>query len=222
MVGMSDYTAKKVLDHIVGKTAMGTLPTGYVALFTAVGADDGTGFTEVSGGSYARKTTAGSDWNAASGSSPSSNSNTNALAYPTPTADWGSVIAFGIYDALTGGNLLAWDYLGNYAWLPCEVSSASPGAITAKGHGYSAGDKVAFTTEFGGTAPSFSQGNFTGLLTVVSPTTDTFTVTNGATAVNTSSTGSGMIRKVAAQSLPTGVVATFAGGTPGALVIQAA
>ena len=222
MVGMSDYTAKKVLDHIVGKTAMGTLPTGYIALFTTVGADDGTGFTEVSGGSYARKSTAGTDWNAASGSSPSSNSNANSLSFPTPTSDWGTVIAFGIYDASSAGNLLAWDYLGNYAWLPCEISSAAPGVITAKAHGFSAADKVVFTTEFGGTAPSFSQSNLTGQLAVVSPATDTFTVTNGGTAVNTSSTGSGMIRKIAPQSIPTGVVATFAGGTPGTLVLQAA
>ena len=31
MTGFSDYTAKKVLDHIVGKPAMGALPTGYIA-----------------------------------------------------------------------------------------------------------------------------------------------------------------------------------------------
>ncbi|MBN9568692.1 MAG: hypothetical protein J0H79_13915 [Alphaproteobacteria bacterium] len=222
MTGFSDYTAKKVLDHIVGKTAMGALPTGYIALFTAVGADDGTGFTEVAGGSYARVATAGADWNAAAGSSPSSNSNANAMTFPKPTADWGTVIALGIYDAATGGNLLMWDYLGNYPWLPATISAASPGVITAKGHGYGAGDKVVYSTEFGGTAPAVSQGNLTGLLDVVSPVADSFTVKSGATAVNTSGTGSGMVRKVAAQVISSGVVASFAGGTPGALVLSAA
>ena len=99
MTGLTDYTAKKVLDHIVGKTDMGSLPTGYIALFTAVGLDDGTGFTEVSGGNYSRVQTADTDWNAASGSAPSTNSNANDIEFPTPSADWGTVIAFGIYDA---------------------------------------------------------------------------------------------------------------------------
>ena len=132
------------------------------------------------------------------------------------------VIAFGAFDASTVGNLLWWDYLGNYAWLPCTVSSASPGIITAKAHGYSAADNVVFSTEYGGTAPSFSQSNFTGLLAVVSPATDSFSVTNASTAVNTSSTGSGMVRKVISQSIPNGVTASFAGGTPGQLVLNAA
>jgi hypothetical protein len=222
MTGFTDYTAKKVLDHIVGKTDMGSLPTGYIALFTAVGSDDGTGFTEVSGGNYSRVETAATDWNAASGSAPSSNSNANDIEFPTPSADWGTVIAFGIYDAATDGNLLMWDYLGNFPWLPATVSSASPGVITAKGHGYSANDTFVFSTEFGGTAPSFSQSNFTGLLTVVSPSGDTFTSNNGSTALTTSSTGSGMVRKGASQPITSGVVAKFAGGTPGALVLAAA
>lgn len=219
MTGFSDFHGRKVIDYTTGKTAMPTLPTVYVALFTAVGADDGTGFTEVSGGSYARKGTAGSDWNAASGSAPASTTNAAALTFPVATADWGTVIAFGLYDAPTGGNLLAWDFLGNFAWRPVTVSSASPGVITGKAHGYSNGDPVRFSTEFGGTAPTFSQSNFTGTLIVANATTDTYTVTNSATAVNTSATGSGMVRKILQQAIPNGVQASFA---IGALTLQAA
>lgn len=218
MSGMSDYTAQKVLEWIVGKTAMPSVPTTYLALFTAVGADDGTGFTEVSGGSYARVALA-SKFAAATGTGPSTITSNGAVAFPTPTADWGTVIAFGIYDASTSGNLLDWDYLGNNAWQPFTVSSASPGVLTAKAHGFSVADKVVISTEFGGTAPSFSQSNFTGLLAVAHAATDTFDVTNSATAVNTSSTGSGMVRKVNTQSILTGVVATFASG---ALILSGA
>lgn len=223
MTGYTDYFAQAALNDLVGKTAMPSLPANvYVGLFTAVGTDAGTGFTEVSGNAYARASTSGSTWNAASGSAPSSISNSSTITFPTSTGSWGTVIAFGLFDAASSGNLLAWDYLGNFLWLPCTISSASPGVITAKAHGYSAADTVVFSTEYGGTAPSFSQSNLTGLLAVVSPATDTFTVTNGGTAVNTSSTGSGMVRKVAQQQIVQNNIVSFAGGTPGALVITSA
>jgi hypothetical protein len=213
MTGFTDRTSQGILGHLVGKTAIYSLPTTYVALFTSVGSDAGTGFTEVSVGSYARVATAGADWNAASGSAPSTISNANTLTFVTATADWGSVIAFGLYDAATTGNLLCWDFFGNYSWLPTTVSAASPAVLTSKAHGYSAGDNIAWTIEYGGTNPTFSQSNFTGVLTVASPSTDTFTVTNSATAVNTSATGSGMVRKLVAQAITSGAAAAFPAGS---------
>jgi hypothetical protein len=56
-------------------------------------------------------------------------------------------------------------------------------------------------------------------MVVVGATTDTFTVTNAGLAVNTSSTGTGMLRRMASQSVPTGVQASFAAGD---LVIKGA
>lgn len=224
MTGFTDFAATRTIDNWTGKTAMPALATPghtWVALFTAVGIDAGTGFTEASGGSYARVDT-NTLWNAAAASAPSSTSNSGAITFPTSTGSWGTVIAFGIYDAATAGNLLWWDYLGNFPWQPTTVSLASPGILTVKAHGFSAADLIIFSTEYGGTAPSFSQSNFTGQLAVVSPATDSFSVTNAATAVNTSSTGSGLVRKITAQSIPSGVTASFAGGTPGALVITLA
>lgn len=88
---------------MLGKTAW-TMPTAYVGLFTAAPSDSGGG-TEVTGGSYARKSTAGADWNAASGGSTS---NANAITFVTATASWGTVTHFGIFDAATAGNLLRW------------------------------------------------------------------------------------------------------------------
>lgn len=216
MTGFSDRTSQGILGHIVGKTALFSLPTVYVALFTAVGTDAGTGFTEVSGGAYARAPTAAADWASPSGSAPSLISNANTLSFPTATANWGSIIAFGLYDAATSGNLLAWDYFGNFDWLPATVSAAAPAVITAKAHAYAASDLVQWTTEYGGTNPTFSQSNFTGTLTVVSPASDTFTVTNGGTAVNASATGSGMVRKLIAQAIPSGTSSAF---PPGSLTI---
>lgn len=212
MAGFTDYVAQGVLNHIVGKTALFSLPTAYVGLFTAVGSDAGSGFTEVSGGSYARKQTAGADWNAASGTGPSTITNANSLTFVTATADWGTVIAFGLFDAPTGGNLMDWDYLGAYAYIPVEISLASPAVLTANAHGYSATDLIAYSVEIAGAAPSFSQSNLSGLLAVVGPSANAFTVTNGGVAVNTSSVGSGLIRKVVPQVIPSGVQAIFAAG----------
>jgi hypothetical protein len=133
---------------------------------------------------------------------------------PATGAGFGTVVAFGLFDDPTAGNLLAWDYLGGFAWKPATVSSASPGVLTVPAHGYSLADSVVVTAKYGGTMPTFSQANFTGILTVAATVaTDTFTVTNAATAVNTSSTGDFAIRKIIQQVVPAGVTASFAAST---------
>jgi hypothetical protein len=103
----SDYLENKLLDHITGKTAY-TMPSVWVGLFTAAPTDAGGG-TECTGGSYARKSTAGADWNAASGGSVS---NANAITFVTATGSWGgSATHWGLFDASSGGNLLRWAVL---------------------------------------------------------------------------------------------------------------
>jgi hypothetical protein len=213
-------TAEGILQNITGQSAIFAEPTAYVALYTTAPTDDtGAGAVEVSGGGYARVATASATWNAAStGTDPTTLANAQAITFATASANWGTVVAFGLYDASSAGNLLAWDWLGNYQWLPCTISAAAPGVVTAHAHGYAAGDPVVYTTVFGGTAPTFSQSNLTGILAVVGPTTDTFTVTNGGTAVNTSATGNGMVRKIVQQSVPSGVQPSFAAG---ALILSA-
>lgn len=205
MAGYTDYFARKLIDLSTGKTGV-TTPTVYMALFTAVGTDAGTGFTEVTGGSYARVATAAADWNAAGASDPSTTTNANAINFPTASASWGTVVAIGAYDAATGGNLLWWDYLGNFDWKPFTATLASPSVLTAPAHGYANGDSVVLTSEYGGTLPT--GGTFTGTLTVAGAATDTFNV-----GVNATASGSGMVRKVATQSVPSGVAASFAAGS---------
>lgn len=178
-----------------------------LALFTAVGSDAGTGFTEVSGGSYARVAVQ-TLWNAASGSGPSTITNSGSITFPAATANWGTIIGWGLYDATTVGNLLFWDYMGNFNWLPFSCTSASPGVITSTAHGFANGDSVVVSAgEYGGVLPT-TGGSWTGLLTVANVTTDTFTL-----GVNTTSTGDGLLRKVASQAINTGVTASFAAST---------
>lgn len=215
MTGFTDYTSQGVLNHITGRAAIFAKPTAYVALFTAMGGDGGTGFTEVSGGGYARVQTASGDWNGASGSGPSLTSNAQAITFPQATADWGTVVGFGLYDAPSGGNLMDFDWLGNYAWLPFTCTLASPGVLTAPGNGYANGDKAVVTAEYGGTLPTGMPAQT--LETVAGVSGNTFNL-----GVNTTSAGNGMVRKVATQAIASGVTASFSGGAPGSLILTSA
>ena len=64
----------------------------------------------MSGGSYARMVCAFT----ITGSGTSQAANTSAITFPTATADWGIVGWVGIYDALSGGNLAAYQNLQKY------------------------------------------------------------------------------------------------------------
>lgn len=93
-----------------GTTYLAAPATTYVALFTtAPTSDAGTGGTEATGGAYARvAVTSSSGWSAISGGATVAEqiSNAGVITFPTPTASWGTIVAVGIYDAATAGNLL--------------------------------------------------------------------------------------------------------------------
>ena len=113
MGSFGDYAEAKILDHVLGATTYTPPATVYVALYTATPGDANASGTEVTGGSYARVavTNNATNWPAASGTSPTSKSNGTTITFPAPTADWGVVVAFAIYDAATVGNELAWGAL---------------------------------------------------------------------------------------------------------------
>ena len=72
----------------------------YVALYTVAPSDSGGG-TEVSGNAYARTAVT---FDAASGGSI----NNQLVTFPTASGgNWGTITHFGIFDAVTAGNLLA-------------------------------------------------------------------------------------------------------------------
>ena len=78
-----------------------TRPTAwYVALFTTNPAEDASG-TEVSGGGYVRQS-------ATFTVSGNTASNSGAIEYPTATAGYGTVSHVGVFDASSGGNLIAY------------------------------------------------------------------------------------------------------------------
>ena len=128
------------------------------------------------------------------------------VTFPQATLSWGTVLAFAGYDAVTSGNLLWWDWLGSFKWLPFSCTSASPGVLTSPAHGYSNGDSVVVTEKYGGTLPT-TGGSWTGPLTVANVTTDTFTA-----GVNTTGTGDGQVRKITQQPIAANVTASFSSG----------
>ena len=102
------YLANELLGNMFNGSTPYTYPsTLYIALFTVAPADNGTGGTECPDSSYARYPVAipGSPANftTASGGSVA-----NAVAFPiyTPSSSTASLVAVGIYDALTSGHLL--------------------------------------------------------------------------------------------------------------------
>lgn len=130
MSAMSDFLENKIIDWLLrgqaigitgASAAAGTGPTSvYVGLLTAAPSDAGGG-TEVTGGSYARVTVASSmaNWagtqsagsTVASSGTGGQTSNNGAIVFPAPTANWGTITHFGIYDASSAGNLLIWGAL---------------------------------------------------------------------------------------------------------------
>ena len=113
MAGFSNYLETALLNHVF-RTDTLTKPTNvYIGLFTATPSDAGGG-TEVAGGSYARKAVSSAD---ASWSAPADDSgaqeitNASAISFAESTGAWGTVSHFGIFDASSSGNLLAWGSL---------------------------------------------------------------------------------------------------------------
>lgn len=92
MAGFTNVLDNAILNHFLKGTPWVQSTVIQVALFTTKpDVKLGTGGVEVLGGSYARVTA--NAWTIAS----QVGSNTNAVNFPTPTASWGTLVAFGIY-----------------------------------------------------------------------------------------------------------------------------
>lgn len=111
---LTDYYENVIVDHLFRATALSeSAPASYyVGLLTGACSDSAAG-TEATGGSYARVgvTRATASWKGTHGSTTGASSGTNgtisnagAITFPSPTANWGTISHFAIYDASTAGN----------------------------------------------------------------------------------------------------------------------
>jgi hypothetical protein len=103
MAGFSDYLENAVLGYVFSGASFSQPGTKYLGLYTSAPTDAGGG-TELSGSGYARQSCAFTTTAAQA-------SNTSAVEFPTATGSWGTIVAVGIFDASTSGNLLAWSNL---------------------------------------------------------------------------------------------------------------
>jgi hypothetical protein len=102
MSSKSDYLENALLNAVLRNTSYTSPATVYCGLFTVSPTDANTG-TEVSGNGYNRKSVA---FDAPSGGVTQ---NTSLITFDQASGgNWGAIIAIGLYDASSAGNLLYW------------------------------------------------------------------------------------------------------------------
>jgi len=101
MSALSDHAENLILNFLM-TSGTATRPTAwYVALYTVAPSDSGGG-TEVSGNGYSRQTVA---WDTATGTGGTTD-NTGVVSFTATGGNFGEIVAIGIHDASSGGNLL--------------------------------------------------------------------------------------------------------------------
>jgi hypothetical protein len=114
----------KLLDHVLRNVNFTSPTTAYIGLFTSAPNDSGGG-TEVSGGSYARQA---ASFSAASGGLTTTDTD---ITFPQATGNWGTVVAIGIHDADTSGNLLMYTDLTTSKTIETgDILKISTGSLT--------------------------------------------------------------------------------------------
>jgi len=104
MSNLSDYIENKIADDLFGKTTFTAPSTFYLALYTVAPTDTGGG-TEVSTGSYSRIPVTNNTTNFPNAIGGLKKLATEAL-FATATGSWGTIVAVGLLDAASGGNLI--------------------------------------------------------------------------------------------------------------------
>ena len=103
-MSFGDATENALLDRVFGAAAYTPPATLHLALFTVAPTDAGGG-TEVSGNGYSRVAIPNDATNfpAAAGGAKS---NGQEIVFPQATADWGTIVAWALMSAATGGSIV--------------------------------------------------------------------------------------------------------------------
>lgn len=207
MGALADYAEISVINLLLNKIAF-TAPDTYVGLFTVAPNDSGSGGTEVSGGSYARQRvypnndpTNTPKWKSAVSQGAGTHlgylvENLQDIAFPVATANWGTIYAWGVWDALSGGNLLLHGWLSNTVKeFTVDADGVTNDDIVSPGHGFAANDRVIFR---GGSLPTGLSADTVYYVISAGLTSDNFRVSTseGGAAVNLTAVGRGEVWKV--------------------------
>lgn len=117
-----------MLNHRYGGPNYDRPATVYIALYTVAPTDAGGG-TEVTGGSYARPAVTNNSTNFPASTGGSAKTNGTTITFPTPTGNWGTIVAVGIFDAASGGNLLDWGAITSFSVTTGNPVAFPPGSL---------------------------------------------------------------------------------------------
>jgi len=106
MGSYTDYFEQKIAGKMLLNETYTPPSTWYLGLFTAAAGEAGGGIEVASGGGYARQSVALSR-------SGSTVSNSALVEFPVATGDNGTVVAVGLFDAETSGNLCGYHTLAS-------------------------------------------------------------------------------------------------------------
>jgi len=101
MGSISDYLENKLLDHIFNHNTYTPPATVYLGLSLADPLDDGSGLNEPSDGNYSRKEIT---FGAAASRRVTQSGD---VEFPVASTNWGEITHWALFDAETGGNMLA-------------------------------------------------------------------------------------------------------------------
>jgi hypothetical protein len=207
----SDFLETALLDHSLGGPDYVRPANVHLALFSVAPTDAGGG-TEITGGAYPRKAVTNNSTNfpAASGGSKS-------LATPqafdvVPSGGLADAVAFGIFDAATGGNLLRWGWLGSDAG-KTFYGRASDNVLIAPGHTLVNNDQARVLARPGETLPAGISVGTTYFVVNVSGNTLQLSATQGGAAIDITADGVGLVAKITVKPLTEGDTPTFSGGS---------
>tara|TARA_R110002167_G_C12702170_1_gene653693 strand:- start:6835 stop:7215 length:381 start_codon:yes stop_codon:yes gene_type:complete len=99
-MSFTNYTETEVLEWLFTAGSVTRPSAWYVGLFTSAPSDPGGG-TELSGSNYAREAVVFT----VSGDTASNNAN---IEFNAATGSWGTITYAAIFDALSGGNMIAY------------------------------------------------------------------------------------------------------------------
>jgi hypothetical protein len=120
MSQMTNYLENKLVDHLFRGQTLTAPSSLHVSLHTANPGETGASELPATGG-YARAAVTSSlaNWagtqsagsTAASSGTGGQTSNNDVISFPTPSADWGTVTHFAVWDAASDGNPLLYGAL---------------------------------------------------------------------------------------------------------------
>ncbi len=188
---LSTYGQNAVVDEIFNLSA-GTFPI-VEAWHSLHSADPGlTGANELTGGApaYARKQ------NTYPLSVAGTLDNDTAILFDVPA---GNVVAWGIWDAATIGNVLQTGWFSTVSGLGiCRSADVTANDVQSVAHGLAADDRIVFEVVEGLTIPAGLTAGTVYFVIAIGLTTDAFRVatTSGGAAIDITAVGSAIWRKV--------------------------